>query len=109
MSHGKLHDISVRERAVLSERMGRYVVESELFCFTSIRQGAKRAVVEERQALMETLVASPNTLVAISGLAFASAGVVTREAAAGTESTPTMGWVWFNQDHFYNYGISGER
>jgi hypothetical protein len=54
---------------------------SELFCFTSVAQAAKR------QASTETLTTGSNTLVAISGLAFTSAGVVTKEATAGTGSS----------------------
>jgi hypothetical protein len=56
---------------------------SELFCFTSVGQAAKR------QASTETLTTGSNTLVAISGLAFTSAGIVTKEAATGTVSSST--------------------
>jgi hypothetical protein len=56
---------------------------SKLFCFTSVGQAAKR------QASTETLTTGSNTLVAISGLAFTSAGVVTKEATTGTGSSST--------------------
>jgi len=58
---------------------------SDLFCFTSVGQAAKR------QASTETLTTGSNTLVAISWLAFTSAGVVPKEATTGMSSSTTSG------------------
>jgi hypothetical protein len=58
---------------------------SDLFCFTSVGQAAKR------QASTQTLTTGSNTLVEISGLAFTSAGVVAKEATTGTSSSTTSG------------------
>lgn len=59
-------------------------LNSELFCFMSMVQGAKRGVVKERQA------STSGTLVELTGLAFTSVGIVTRDVAAGTGSAYIM-------------------
>jgi len=46
-------------------------------------QGVKRDLIEERQA------STSGTLVELTGLAFTSVGIVTRDVAAGTGSTST--------------------
>lgn len=58
-------------------------LDSELFCITSMVQGVKRDLIEERQA------STSGTLVELTGLAFTSVGIVTRDVAAGTGSTST--------------------
>ncbi|KAK0105518.1 hypothetical protein ONS95_004121 [Cadophora gregata] len=52
-------------------------LNSDLFCFTSMAQIERRAALDGRQASTQTLVASPDPLIAISGLAFTRAGLVT--------------------------------
>ncbi|KAH7311836.1 hypothetical protein BKA65DRAFT_484442 [Rhexocercosporidium sp. MPI-PUGE-AT-0058] len=68
-------------------------LNSELYCFTSVDQAGRRAELDERHVSTETLVASPNPLVVISGLVFTSAGIVTTEAIeSGGTSSSSASW-----------------
>ncbi|KAH7390402.1 hypothetical protein BKA64DRAFT_747495 [Cadophora sp. MPI-SDFR-AT-0126] len=67
-------------------------LNSELFCFTSMGQIERRAALNDRQVSTQTLVANPNPLVEISGLAFTQAGIVTA-ATEGSESSSSSGSV----------------
>ncbi|KAG4438457.1 hypothetical protein IFR05_006067 [Cadophora sp. M221] len=66
-------------------------LNSELFCFTSMAQVAKRAELIKRQASTQTLVASPNPLVVISGLVFTSAGIVPAEVTGLGSTSSSSG------------------
>ena len=65
-------------------------LNSGLFCYTSMAQNERMAELNRRQASTETLVASPSPLVAISGVVFTSAGIVTA-AAEASESPSSLG------------------
>ena len=68
-------------------------LNSELFCYTSMAQIERRSDLNGRQVATETLVASPNPLVAISGLVFTSAGIVTDAAEASESPSSSSGSV----------------
>lgn len=64
-------------------------LNSELFCFTSMAPDLASNTISKRQIETQTLEASPNPLLAISGIAITKAGVVTAAAQSTTSGSPS--------------------